>query len=199
MLSESLRDRLVTWFHKEAYQESDRQLIVKEPKKAGEAEVTVTLQRYSIAFNNMEKSRLSCFKNAKCADGIIFEQLNDGNWNLHVMECKRTMKADEWEKTKQQFEGAILNAHALAGVLGIQGFSNIYCYTAFRHDRLTPASSPDPVFAKLLVGVPTTASPSFDWEKDRVKILSLPRVQHKKVQLDPATGTGTTELLQVIV
>lgn len=188
MLTESLEVRL-KWLQENYCASSTVDLYVEETDKPGEARVRCRLRGYAIAVNLHQKP-FSCLKLQKCADGFIFHRLSSGDWELHVIECKRTVTESEWMKIKQQFEGAILNALAVSGILGLSPLVRVRCYVAHRHDKL----SPNPILLKATLGRPIQQSPPVDWIADRIDLLSLKNIEHIKIQLDPATGLGEVQL-----
>jgi hypothetical protein len=195
MLTESIEERL-KWFKSNHYKCSDNILIVEEKNKDGEAEITCLLQNEVICFT-IEKGKLGCLVNEKCADAIIFEKVATDHWHLHIMECKRTVKKDTWESDiKKQFEAAIFNAYAIMGILGIQveHLTCIKCYTAFRRDLLTLQQNPDPVSLKAMVGEKARPPASMDWENNGINLLSIENIMHEKIKLDNETGKGKVTL-----
>jgi hypothetical protein len=101
---------------------------------------------------------------------------------------------------------SVVRALTLGGALGVE-VARFFCYTAFRNDRLSPRSSPDPVFAKVPIGPARVAAAEpaasrdarageFDWRDATIWMDAIDaHVPHAKVKLDAATGVGQIVLL----
>ena len=163
----------------------------------GKADLQLILNSPSVLFKFLEKKGLPYFKNKKCADYVLFENIND-EWFVHIFELKRTVASDRWKYIKLQFSGALQNAYALAGVLGIKiDLDKVKAYTVYRNDKLNDASNP----AKLRYGInakgdSTGSLEQKEWNSDTVEIDFTEKVilEHCKVQLDIETGAGQCRL-----
>ncbi len=163
----------------------------------GKADLQLILNSPSVLFKFLEKKGLPYFKNKKCADYVLFENIND-EWFVHIFELKRTVASDRWQYIKLQFSGALQNAYALAGVLGIKiDLDKVKAYTVYRNDKLNDASNP----AKLRYGINTKGDSTGsleqkEWNSDTVEIDFTEKVilEHCKVQLDIETGAGQCRL-----
>ena len=163
----------------------------------GKADLQLILNSPSVLFKFLEKKGLPYFKNKKCADYVLFENIND-EWFVHIFELKRTVASDRWKYIKLQFSGALQNAYALAGVLGIKiDLDKVKAYTVYRNDKLNDASNP----AKLRYGINTKGNSTGsleqkEWNSDTVEIDFTEKVilEHCKVQLDIETGAGQCRL-----
>ena len=115
---------------------SSENLHIVEKKSGGEADLTVKLKNPSILFEKLEEKKLGYFINKCCADNVLFEYKNE-KWILHIFELKRSVGKSDWGKIKLQFRGALQNAFALSGLLGIKiQMQDIHVYTAYRNDKL---------------------------------------------------------------
>ena len=163
----------------------------------GKADLQLILNSPSVLFKFLEKKGLPYFKNKKCTDYVLFENIND-EWFVHIFELKRTVASDRWKYIKLQFSGALQNAYALAGVLGIKiDLDKVKAYTVYRNDKLNDASNP----AKLRYGInakgdSTGSLEQKEWNSDTVEIDFTEKVilEHCKVQLDIETGAGQCRL-----
>lgn len=189
MPNESWDTRLRDWFHSDYHQDSCVEVQITETEPAGEASVRCSVRGRAIAFN-MHRKPFSCLKNQKCADGFVLQLTPEEEWELHVIECKQSVTPDAWKTAKAQFEGAILNAFGIIGILGITRPSRIKCYVAFRHDKL----SPDSVLLKAPLGQPPSPPPTLDWRHRRLTLLSDIEVDNIQIQLDKNTGVGNIAL-----
>lgn len=192
MLTENLDQRL-QWFQEHRCSVGSDQFILEENREEGYTKIICKTNKHCLIFH-IEKHGLKCLINESCADHIIFERVSDQSWNLHIIECKKSVGDSEWEKIKKQFEGALLNALALMGVLGIEKLEEIKCYTAFRRDKLTVRECTNPALLKTLVGGPASGNPILEWRYGRVQILSIKNITHRKIQLDQETGLGNLML-----
>lgn len=121
---------------------SEKEFHLKEKKSEGIAELTLELHNFCILFSELEKKKLGYFKNKKCADFLMFER-NQGSWIVHIFELKRSVGESEWKKMKEQFKGALQNALAVAGILGIDiELNNVSFYSAYRNDKLNDYANP---------------------------------------------------------
>jgi len=184
MLERGIDDKL-NLIESSLYSCSEGEVTLEETKAGGEAKVKFILNNSCIAFFHMESNKPKYFKCKNCSDNIVFEKINDSEWKLHVIELKRTVKLKEWEKIKEQFKGAILNAKALSGVLEIK-IKEIICYTGFRRDCL----GKELVDLKTFIGLEASQTPYIEWDSGRVHIDldSKLVLRHQKIQLDAETG-----------
>lgn len=127
---------------------SSEQLTLEEKIEDGKANLVCDLTNYSIAFLNADKNIVGYFKNQKCADAIIFQKVNDTDWKLIIIEFKKTISIKNLTKSIDQFKGAIHNALALAGILGIEEFKCIEVYSAYRHEKISSDKSENVVTQK---------------------------------------------------
>lgn len=175
---------------------SDKELHLLE-EGTGKADLQLILTSPSVLFKVLEKKGLPYFKNKKCADYVLFENKND-EWFVHIFELKRTVASDRWNHIKVQFSGALQNAYALAGVLGIKiDLDKVKAYTVYRNDKLNDASNP----AKLRYGINTKGDSTGsleqkEWNSDTVEIDFTEKMvlEHHKVQLDIEAGIGKYQL-----
>lgn len=99
--------------------------------RQGVANLQVSLTSPCILFKKLDKNKLPYLKIKTCADYVLFENRND-EWFVHIFELKTSVKAKEWIHIKKQFSGALQNAYALAGVLGIEiDLDRVKTYTVY--------------------------------------------------------------------
>ncbi len=195
--SEEIQKR-IDLLRQECIDDSDKQLILTEKSEPGAAELQLDLQYRCILFKNLDKHKLGYFKNEKCADYIVFEN-REKSWTLHIFELKRTVTGRKWEnEIKDQFRGAMQNALAIAGFMGISiELSQIRLYTAYRNDKINDVANP----AKIRTGLHEKGSERMsakerDWNGEKVKIdfLEAEYLQHIRIPLDIADGKGQMKL-----
>lgn len=109
----------------------------------------------------------------QCADHIVFLFV-DGNWILHVFECKRTPTEKKWEKILKQFSGAVIRAYAVAGVLRIPEFSGVHLHCCYRKNKSSLAT------LKTLPGKPAPK----DYLKAPITLDSYPELAVKNQPIE---------------
>ncbi len=180
-------------------------VTVAEQAIAGEANVECSLPEGSLCIQWSFHGGFPFLKVDKNADGALLVQRNDGTYEAHVMECKRTVDQTKWSEILQQMRWTLSKLMALAGALGVRLARAVF-YTAFRKDRLSTVSSPNPIFAKL--PVETDDAPlenrrdtsrarqlQIDWENDEITLGDFEgRFAHRKIELD-GNGNGAIEFL----
>lgn len=127
---------------------SSEKLILEEKIEDGKANLVCDLTNYSIAFLNADKNIVGYFKNHKCADAIIFQKIDNNDWKLIIIEFKKTLSIKNLAKSIEQFKGAVHNALALAGILGIEEFKCIEVYSAYRNEKISSDKSENVVIQK---------------------------------------------------
>ena len=179
-------------------QVSEKQFVLTEKSKQGVAELQMNLQRPCILFVNLEKKKLQYFRNGKCADYILFENRAD-SWILHIFELKRTVTGSKWEdEIKGQFRGAMQNALAIAGFLGIPiEMSHTRLYTAYRNDKINDMANPINLRSGLHEkgAKEISARGNCDWNKEKIRIdfLDTACLRHTRIPLDDS-GKATASL-----
>ncbi|MCC8047412.1 MAG: hypothetical protein LIP12_18320 [Clostridiales bacterium] len=171
-----------------------------ERKKEGEAELTVKLQNASILFKSLEDKKLQYFEIKKCADFVLFE-CKDDVWYVHIFEMKRSIGPKSWETVKEQFAGALLNALALAGALGIMfQLTHIIVYSCYRNDKIDDSANPAKQrlrMSDVRERSPEVREPGLDWRNEYL-LITLKRdvisCLHRKIKLDLETGEGIFHL-----
>ncbi|WP_139491722.1 hypothetical protein [Brevibacillus dissolubilis] len=197
MLNDDFATRL-SWLRTDnIYQKSTKHgLILKEVNEEGRAEVHFCTDHNELYSFRLEgNNKFPYLTNQKCADGIILE-LRQEQWFLHVIEFKKTMKKDIWNKTKVQYEGAVLRMHAIMGILGIEKLDGIYFYSAFRNNDFEPKESTSPVLMRQLErreNLSTTVELR-EWFDEKITVLSLKDMPLQKIRLDKETGRGMVQL-----
>jgi hypothetical protein len=170
---------------------------VQETQADGYARVTCSLpgEGRCIAWK-IEGSKLFPFlKSNEAADGALLVERPDGDFEAHIIECKRKVTQDSWSKAKQQIRWTAVRLLALAGVLGVR-IVRWVCYTAYREDDLSPGSGRNLGLVKLPLASPAERSMNeagsvlreqFDWEDERIALRGFDAaIPHRKVELDPA-------------
>jgi hypothetical protein len=194
MLTETLEQRL-KWLHKEKYQYSNQEVFIIETKEGGEAKIHCLVNKDTLCFNG-DQIHLTFLKQQKSVDGIVFIFSDKNEVFLHLVECKRTIRSNNWIETKEKFEGSLLMALSLQSLLNLPQIKKIYCYTAFREDKLTKNPSKRTDFVELEANIILNDSydSNLDWQENEINILSLHKIKHRKIELDKNTGFGEIDL-----
>lgn len=180
-------------------------ILVEEAESDGRARVTFTAAagRRCVAWK-IQGKLWSFLKDSANADGAFFVERDDGDFDAHIVECKRTVTQDSWSKAKRQMFWTLLRLRALAGVLGVP-IARVVFYTAYCDDELLPDSSPEPAESKIPLGddEPVTLEDAadvearqrqFDWEGAAVNLRDFKgEFPHRKVQLRLDNGIGVGE------
>ena len=155
---------------------------IEERSPEGRAAVKFQAKTPLLSVRTTEGNALSYLKQRKVADGTIC-QWKEGQFYLHIIELKRTVREKNWLQTKEQFEGALQNAHALCGVIGETAIAQVTLYTGYRHDKVPQSvESANPILNKARVGQRGGGALA-DWHTEHLMMMGC-RVRHIKVQLD---------------
>ncbi|WP_353571888.1 hypothetical protein [Candidatus Albibeggiatoa sp. nov. BB20] len=186
----SIEDRLEYFIKQDWCQRinPNEEFIITETESSGFAEIKCItkktgfrLQKTNIHAKENHRQPIPYLKNEKMADSTIF--LWDNNKiELHIIECKQTIKRSKWKGVKEQFESSLLNGLAVTKILG---FSDIqfHFYTAYRTDYLTDLKIHE---AKFDAQKNTNFVLTQEWleNKLRFEYLGMKNVAHYKIQLD---------------
>ncbi|KYD28509.1 hypothetical protein [Parageobacillus toebii] len=162
-------------------------LCIVEQEKTGEANLIVHCSSEAVVFVIKPNNGFAYLKIKNTPDGILFIRDKQQNWELHIFECKKTVTEKSWDKVKKQFEGGILHAHMLRGLLDIPPFSRICVYTVYREEKLLEKTA-DPSLLRRPVGERLKSRPYEDWNDSSLRILNLD-IPHEHIRLD-ASGQG---------
>jgi hypothetical protein len=174
-----------------------------EDAKEGQARVTCAFSAAGVGlWLRLDKVGFPFLRRQKSVDWLVLVHLPAGSMDAHLIECKTTMGSKQWLEVKDQMSSSVVRALALAGALEVQ-IRRFFCYTAYRHDRLSIRRSPDPFLMRQPLG--SCAEPAetrrartgqLDWEADEIRLdgVGTP-IPHRRVPLDPDMGTGQAELL----
>jgi hypothetical protein len=177
-------------------------IIVEETAKDGRAHVTFQPEDGAHCIEwLMQQGLFKFIKDDKNADGAFFVQRSERSFEAHVVECKRTINQDSWDKAKRQMRWTLIRLRALAGVLGVE-LANVVCYTAYCDDELQADSSPDPAESKIPIGdeeasipedaeIQRTLRRQFDWDGEEVHLRDFDDAfPHRKLPLQLNAGVG---------
>lgn len=177
-----------------------------EEEASGEAEVTCMVPEGCRCIQwTLIGGLFGFLKENKSADGALLVLRPDGAVEAHILECKRTVDQKKWGDVSKQMGSTLARLMALVGTLG-ERIERVHLYTAFRDDQLSEDESANPVDLRRTVGGPEERSErerehdwawrkQREWMADRVRLPSFaPTFEHRKVQLDRASGRGAVTL-----
>lgn len=178
---EVIRD-LQEWIPSEYFQVIDSEwILVEEIEEEGRAAVRCSLPTQQAIELPLEGKNFSTLRKEDCADGIYLVLGADNQWELHIIECKRTIKRNKWDKIKKQFRGAIQRALAIVASVGVQ-VARIKVYTAYRTDELQSLIMSQMVLAKT---TPESTQPPYtDWLDERLSLWYFTDIVHEKIPLN---------------
>ena len=168
------------------YHAKGSKFIIEETNEEGKAKIQLS-SKYDCFHVQLDRKVFPILRNQKCADYIVLLYDSEKNdWFLHIFEFTRTVGTNKWkEKIIPQFEGALINAYAICGVMNIPKLADVTVHCAYRNnsDMASPASM------KTALGRPVQRP----WILGSVvDLLSFKKVEAKKdlIQLEVATGDG---------
>lgn len=170
----------------------EKQLHLKEKDRADFADLQVNLKNPCILFKDLQNRKLGYFKNNRCADYILYENIGE-NWYLHIFELKTKVKKDTWSYIKEQFMGAYQNALAIAGFLNISiNTDKVSLYTVYRYDKINDVVNPVAVRYNMYNKHENDHKDSVDWnfKQITIKFVGEEKFNHYKIKLDIEKGTG---------
>jgi hypothetical protein len=178
--------------------------VVVERERSGEAHVEFTLpEGYTCVVWNLSTGLFGFLREDKNTDGVFFLCRGDGRVEAHIVECKKTVDSSKWSIAVQQMRWTLTKLLALAGALGVT-LSRVVLYTAFRFDKLSADSSPNPIAARRTIeprSEESAAETAFNdaarlqsaWEDGKVLLRGVQgELEHHKIELDKATGRGVS-------
>ena len=165
--------------------------LIEEKKPEGEAKICIS-SKFDCFHVKGDKNGFPILRNKKYADYLVLlhDQKSD-KWILHIFELTRSVGEEDWEKKIiPQFDGALLNAYAICGVMEITEFDKITAHCAYRRDK----NQSSPVRLKNLLGKPAIVPWTYG---NTVSLPSFPGMEIAKdlIKLNDSDGTGPdTEL-----
>lgn len=161
------------------------EVVEKQLGGAGTLTFEVAEGETALRFTLTEKGRFPCIRQRKAADGVILHFGRDKALRaLHLIELKSKVTTEQWRGVKLQLQGALHNAHAVLGVLGLDCPEQIVCHTAYKQDAI----SQNPALLKAPIGVRVDATDeASDWINGEIEIdRRFPRLKHFRHERDAA-------------
>lgn len=123
---------------------------------------------------------------------FIFTQVeNENDFNLHLIEFKKTINTSALDKSKWQLVMGFYNARAIAGFLGIQ-INDVYIYSGYRKDEIDDVDSATLIQLRASNNAEAIQKIS-DWKNGKCKLKidgELRCFKQGKIKLDD-NGYGT--------
>lgn len=166
------------------------ELVFIEKENSGYAELKVDTNMYSIFIDNVDKIVIPFMQDESCADSILIQKNVDNQWILRVVEFKRTLDFEYLIKARKQIKNAIFKGLMLKGCLGIDDFSIIEGYCAFRNNNIENDKNKNPQILKDRYKVKAYN----EWSKCEFKIIDINiKIPMHGIVLDLSTGRGEIE------
>ncbi|KEO82077.1 hypothetical protein [Tumebacillus flagellatus] len=178
-----LTERLQEWIPQELFHQIETTTAtIQEKESDGYAEIACTLPTDEAFELQLEGKSFPTLRRQNCADGILLLRRPDGEWELHIIECKRTVDKNKWARVKKQFLGAIQRATAILAPVGIH-VTKFKLYTAYRDDELENEIMSRMALAKTLPAG-QTRPPYFDWLDGQLTLWVKNDLSHEKIKLN---------------
>ena len=181
------------------YQKPGEPFTVEETNETGKAVVTIYTKRPGFVVRCLDDKgniRTLPFFNqtwkgvtTTCADHLLFLfDKKSGAWALHVFELKRSPDSKKWEHILEQFNGAMVRAYAIAGVLRIAEFVGVYLHCGYRKDKSNLISNKQIGLKSKRPKEP----PPESFLRQEIKLFSYPNLSPKNepIQLSDTNGTA---------
>ena len=102
----------------------------------------------SLSIKNVDKKRTEFyfFQNAKGksmfkrVDHMVFENVSDNNWRLHLIEMKSSVGSEKWVDVKGKFRASYLLGQAICAMLEMN-LVETYMYTTYEKVYFSPSET----------------------------------------------------------
>ena len=144
--------------------------------------IEVELSRDAVFIEKLEEE-INIFSCGKCADYIILEFLEKGEFNIHILELKQTITKKSWKNIKEQFWGAYLRMFSIIPFYfeEIKNMHSILFYTIYVNDKL----SKDIILDRY--NLYNIESEYLDWIKSKnieIGLITKEKFKHKKINVE---------------
>lgn len=161
-------------------------VVIEETTHDGRAEVTFTAPAgWRLEKLTLERCAFAWLDEQLSADGILLARPTDGTWQAHVVECKRTVTDEKWQKVRRQLRGSCLRLLAVNGILGLE-IGKITLYTAFRRAKISDRT-PDFTFVTPppgRVGPHERFAQRLAWRASTLSLDGFGSLEHRRIPLD---------------
>lgn len=183
---------------------SPDRVVVVEPSSSGKAEVTCPIPDgcECIEWQINENDLFMFLQETNNADGALLLRRPNGDFEAHIIECKKTVDQTKWPEILVQIQWTLGRLLAIAGVIDIK-IQTAILGTAYRYDRLSEEESPNPTSGKPALDAPALRDldeeqlnnarlKQLAWMNDEVHLPGFQHpFRHVKIKLDEQTGSGS--------
>lgn len=177
--------------------QKNEETYLEEKSEEGRAELQCKVKNNAIVIKRPEKNVLPYLDSQKkgarqCADVFIFIfNENSQDWELHIIEFKKTINMTTLGKSKAQLRFGIYNARALAAFLGFE-ILKVVLYSGYQNDNIS--SIEDATLIQLRMGNNAENVRKISEWKKGICTLNVDeenvKYEHKKIKLDKS-GHGS--------
>ena len=144
------------------------QIYLEEKEDSGKSILKwklVSGQNFSIKNVNKKNTIMYFFDEKKGmytrVDHIIFENLGNNNWKIHLIEMKSSVKYSKWIEVKAKFRASYLLSQAIAAMLSLN-IKEVCMYTTYERCNLDIPETM-PAARRLFLGQ-KNVSPLDEWQ-----------------------------------
>lgn len=184
IINELLVENFVEW--------STNTIHLEETDEEGKSELDFqVVSNDNLIIKNVDKKHtdLYFFENSgtksmfKRVDHIVFENVSENNWKLHLIEMKSNIFDKKWIEVKGKFRASYLLSQGIAAMLEMN-IVDICMYTTYENVHF---SKPDtmPASRRLPLGVPQI-KPQEEWDEGSVGLNFGTRIKfpHISIQMN---------------
>ncbi|MDR1923759.1 MAG: hypothetical protein LBQ66_05225 [Planctomycetaceae bacterium] len=179
--------------------------LFEEHERYGKMRLRVVVPQNSCRLNlSNDNIAFLLKKHKKCADGIIWEKINDSHYRLHIFELKKKIAKNfgNWIDVLKQFHGAYLRCRIISALTGVEFDSQIHLYTVYHQLGTGEDDNTDISTDRIMTDYPyNTVALQKAWEEDRCDLTSFgwlecwvtPAFYHHKIKLTNNNSDGVPE------
>ena len=167
-------------------------ICLEETEDTGKSVLMLRLSsggNLSIKNVDKKKTQIPFFKDIKTksmfkhVDHIVFEELEDDNWKMHLIEMKSSVGYDKWVEIKGKFRASYLLARAIAAILEMN-IVETCMYTTYEQVHFSLPETM-PVARRLPLGE-KFIKPQDEWEGSNFGLNFGIRINftHKPIQME---------------
>lgn len=178
---------------------SFEEIQLVEKSKSGKVNLQCKVNKDSLIILSPEKNVLPYLNSESgsrcCADIFIYSKSEEENeWDLHIIEFKKTINTTSISKSKWQFTMGIYNARAISAFVGFN-IRDIYLYSGFRTDAITTIDPHSLIYLRASNN-PDALKLIREWKKGYCDLdvdHNKMRYKYSKIKLDN-NGDGNVEI-----
>lgn len=180
------------FFTENLFDDADKIFVLEETDAGGESVLHITCDHEAVCIRNCDKKNTDVlfFRSGstcgltKRVDHIVFENFQDNDWYVHLIEMKSSVTNEaKWYEIKAKFRASYLLAKMMASVMEIH-ISACFMYTTYNRVKLEKNRA-DTVTRKAKLGF-AAASPQEEWsgEKFALNINGARAFRHTPVWME---------------